>query len=150
MSIRKRTWKTAKGDAKEAWIVDYSDQAGKRRMKTFARKKDADAYQARAKVDVGEGIHTADSVSVTVAAAADLWLKTCVGRELERSTIAAYERQTRLHIVPAIGQTKLSRLTAPLVREFEDGLRGAGTSSAMIRKILVTLGSILADAQERA
>ena len=30
MSIRKRTWKTAKGEAKEAWVVDYVDQAGKR------------------------------------------------------------------------------------------------------------------------
>jgi hypothetical protein len=36
MSIRKRTWKTAKGDAKEAWVVDYVDQAGKRRLKLSA------------------------------------------------------------------------------------------------------------------
>jgi hypothetical protein len=31
MSIRKRTWKTTRGDAREAWIVDYVDQGGKRR-----------------------------------------------------------------------------------------------------------------------
>jgi integrase len=68
MSIRKRTWETAKGDAKEAWVVDYVDQGGKRRLKTFARKKDADTYEARAKVDIGEGVHTADSASITIAA----------------------------------------------------------------------------------
>ena len=38
MSIRKRTWKTAKGEAKEAWVVDYVDQGGKRRLKTFEEK----------------------------------------------------------------------------------------------------------------
>jgi integrase len=26
MSVRKRTWTTAKGEKKEAWIVDYVDQ----------------------------------------------------------------------------------------------------------------------------
>jgi integrase len=47
MSIRKRTWKTTKGDAKEAWVVDYVDQAGKRRLKTFSKKKDADVCVAK-------------------------------------------------------------------------------------------------------
>lgn len=39
MSVRKRTWKTAKGETKEAWVVDYADQTGKRRLRTFGRKK---------------------------------------------------------------------------------------------------------------
>ena len=34
MSICKRTWKTAKGDTKEAWVVDYVDQTGKRWLTT--------------------------------------------------------------------------------------------------------------------
>jgi integrase len=54
---------------------------------------------------------------------------------------------------------KLSQLTAPMVREFEDklghGFPAAGTennamrSPAMVKKIRGSLGSILADAQER-
>lgn len=28
----------------EAWVVDYVDAGGKRRLKTFKRKRDADAY----------------------------------------------------------------------------------------------------------
>ena len=66
MSIRKRTWKTAKGETKEAWVVDYVDQAGNRRLKTFAKKKLADAYHSRANVEVSQGVHTPDSASVTV------------------------------------------------------------------------------------
>ena len=44
MSVRKRIWKTAKGVEKEAWVVDYVDkvEGGKRRLKTFAKKKDND------------------------------------------------------------------------------------------------------------
>ena len=41
MSIRKRSWTTAKGEQKEAWVVDYADSSGKRRLKTFERKKEA-------------------------------------------------------------------------------------------------------------
>ena len=42
MLVRKRIWKTAKGVEKEAWVVDYvSKVGGKRRLRTFAKKKDA-------------------------------------------------------------------------------------------------------------
>jgi hypothetical protein len=39
-SIRKRTWNSG-GETKTAWVVDYFDQDGKRRLKTFARRADA-------------------------------------------------------------------------------------------------------------
>ena len=47
MLIRKRSWTTSKGQPKEAWVVDYVDQAGRRHLKTFARKKDADDIDLR-------------------------------------------------------------------------------------------------------
>ena len=61
MSVRKRKWTTRSGEAKEAWIVDYFDQQGARHIHTFARKKDADEYHDKVKVDVRQGIHTAAS-----------------------------------------------------------------------------------------
>ncbi len=148
MSIRKRSWKTAKGEAKEAWVFDYVDQ-GKRRLKTFKRKKDAEAFATTAKYEVDQGTHTPDSASITVAKAAEKWLETCRARGLERSTIDAYVQHARLHIRPFIGRLKLSQISAPGVREFEDKLRLDGRSPAMVRKILTSLGSLLSDAQER-
>jgi integrase len=47
MSIRKRVWTTGGGEEKTAWVVDYTDQHGKRRLKTFAKKKDAEAFRRR-------------------------------------------------------------------------------------------------------
>src|SRR5580704_1317608 len=159
MSVRKRTWKTAAGEERQAWIVDYADQAGKRRMKTFRLKKQADAFETRSRFEITQGTHTPDSASITIAEAADLWIETCAGRRLERSTIDSYRQHIKFHIRPFIGKIKLSQITAPLVREFEDRLRrgdpapgeadGAARSPAMVRKITGSLGALMADAQER-
>ncbi|AZO51230.1 MULTISPECIES: tyrosine-type recombinase/integrase [unclassified Mesorhizobium] len=149
MSIRKRTWTTAKGVEKTAWVVDYVDAKGVRRLKTFPKKKDADQFGATAKVEVREGVHVADSDSVTVAAASAFWIATGEDEGLERSSIDQRKRHVELHIKPFLGSALLSQLTVPGVREFQDKLRKNGRSQAMTRKVLGSLGSLLSDAQER-
>jgi integrase len=148
MSVRKRTWKTPSGETREAWVVDYSDQLGHRHLKTFARKRDADAYHAKVAVDVKAGLHVADSHSVTVAEAGQRWLLSREAAGIERTTLTGYRQHLDLHITPLIGATKLSALTVPFVRVFEDRLR-QDRSPAMVRKILVSLSGLLADAQDR-
>ena len=148
MSVRKRSWKTDRGETREAWVVDYSDQLGLRHLKTFARKRDADAYHAQVTVDVGAGIHTADSRSITVTGAGRLWLTSREAAGIERATLMNYQDYLALHITPLIGATKLAALTTPFIREYEDRLR-ANRSPAMVRKILVALSGILTDAQDR-
>jgi integrase len=95
------------------------------------------------------GMHTADSKSVTVAKAAELWLESCEGAGLERASTVAYRQVADLHITPILGELRLSQLTVPLVRGFEDRLRRDGRSPAMVRRARRLLGAILADAQER-
>lgn len=148
MSVRKRTW-TTKGVEKSAWVVDYADAQGKRRLKTFDRKKEADQFAATATVEVREGVHVADSASATVVQAGRLWVaaKSRAGRE--RSTVDQYRQHLELHIGPCIGETRLNALTLPALRQFEERLLDEGRSPAMVRKVVVSLGSLLADAQER-
>src|SRR6516225_5586026 len=148
MSVRKRSWKTERGEIRERWVVDYSDQLGHRHLKTFARKRDADAHHAKVTVDVGAGIHTADSRSITVAEAGKLWLASRETAGVEPTTLCSYQEHLGLHIAPLIGATKLAALTVPFVREFEDRLR-QDRSPAMVRKVLVSLSSILTDALDR-
>src|SRR5262249_60332989 len=95
---------------KEAWVVDYRDQRGERHLKTFARKKEAEA--------------------------GELWLKACTAAGLERSTLDQYDTHLRLHIVPMIGKVKLAQLNLPTVRNFEDRLAENGSSAIMIGKIV--------------
>lgn len=65
MSVRKRSWGT-QGAQKEAWVVDYVDSQGKRRLKTFPKKKDADDFSATSRTEVRDGVHVADRATVTV------------------------------------------------------------------------------------
>src|SRR6516165_8570062 len=147
MSVRKRSWVTDRGEAREAWVVDYS-QLGRRHLQTFARKRDADAYHAKVAVDIRAGIHTADSKSTTVSEAGQEWLKSREAAGIERTTLDYYRSHLDLHIAPLIGATKLAALTVPFVREFEDRLR-QDRSPVMVRKVLVSLSGILTDALDR-
>lgn len=149
MSVRKREWTTPKGVEKSAWVVDYTDTTGKRRLKTFAKKKEADQFSATASVEVREGTHVADRETVTVEAASKLWIASTKSAGLERSSIEDYERTLRLHIIPFIGALRLNALTTARLRSFEDELRLAGRSASMTKRVLTSLGTLLVDAQER-
>jgi integrase len=148
MSVRRRSWTNKDGSEAETWVVNYTDQNGKRRLKSFDRRKNADAFHATVTVDVRRGVHLPDSDSITVAQAGLYWLETGDVTGLERATLEDYHRHLALHIAPLLGAVKLSQLTMPMVRQFEDKLRRT-RSPAMVRKILVSLSAILADARER-
>jgi integrase len=145
MSVRKRSWTTPKGEEKTAWVVDYTSRNGKRTLKTFAKKRDADAYATRVSTEIGQGIHSAGKT--TVAEAGELWIADRESK-LERATVVSYRQHLDLHIRPFIGTVKLADLTLPMVRAFEDELR-RDRSPAMVKRALVSLSSILSDAQDR-
>ena len=149
MSVRKRAWITSKGSQREAWVVDYVDQNGERHLETFAKKKDADARHSAVRVDVKAGVHVAPSKSVTVREAGESWIKSAEAAGLERATVKQYREHVEQHIAPFIGLLKLSEISAQTVRKFEDSLREQERSPAMVRKIIGSLGSLLADAQEQ-
>src|SRR5262249_15378949 len=148
MSVRKRTWPNRDGSQGEAWVVAYTDHEGKRRIRSFEKKREADRYHASVSNELRSGIHVPDSQSVTVAEAGRLWLEGCEAASLERSTLDYYRQHLERHIIPLIGAVKLSRLTVPMVRAFEDKLT-LDRSPAMVRKARVSLGALLTDAQER-
>src|SRR3546814_18381819 len=105
---RKRAWTSPKGEAKTAWLVDYTDGTGTRRYKQFAQKKAADAYLETVRTEVRDGIHIAASQSITVKEAADNWIKRARREDLEPATIDSYEQHVRLNLEPFLGQRRLS------------------------------------------
>lgn len=147
MSVRKREWTTPAGEKRSAWQVDYRDAQGKRRSKQFDRKKEADAFELTASSEVRDGTHTADSQSITVAKAGELWIKRADREDLEPSTIAAYRQHLKLHIVPFLGARKLNQLTKPMVETFRDDLLEAGRSRPMVSRVLRSLTSIVSEAE---
>lgn len=84
VAVRKRKWVSG-GVAKTAWVVDYTDNGGKRRQKTFKLKKDADRFVGGLANELAQGSHVPASESITVAQACQLWLKRTEREGLERS-----------------------------------------------------------------
>jgi integrase len=149
MAVRKRIWTTTAGETREAWIVDYKDSEG-RHIETFPKKKDADAYHDKVRQDVRHGTHI--SGKLTVAEAGRNWIDHAekgVGRPdgpLERASVKGYREALELHIVPLIGETPIAKLDAESVRSFEKKLIEGGRSKQTIKRVLQSLGAILADA----
>jgi integrase len=145
-SIRKRYFGPNK--EREAYVVDYVDQHGRRHIKTFRLKKEADDYLTTVRQEVRQGIHTPANKSITVAQAAEDWIKYIEGEGRERSTIERYRQFVRLHIVPRMGNEKLAKLTSPRINAFRDELL-RDMSRAMAKKVLVALKATIKDAKRR-
>jgi integrase len=148
MAIRQRTW-TWKGKEKSAWVIEYTDLKGVRRLKTFKTKREAQDFGATTRVDIRRGVHVADADSITVADAGKLWVAAGESDGLVRSSTKQRREHLKLHLEPFIGAVKLSQLSVPGVRAFQDQLREAGRSPALVKKVVSSLGSIITDAQER-
>lgn len=144
--IWQREWKTAKGEARSAWVADYFDQHKKRHIKTFPTMAAADAYLVEARHEVAQRTHTAPSGSPTVTEAGEAWIAKAERDGLERSTVRQYTQHLNHHLAPFIGTTKLADLSPGNVEALRNALHRAGRSAAMIRKIVGSLGGILADA----
>src|SRR5262245_16631272 len=101
-SIRKRTWRVG-GAERTAWIVDYRDQGGVRRLKTFGSKREAERWRTEALHEVAQGVHTPASTSITVGEAFARWIENCEKEGLEFGTIRQRRQHLRLHVEPFLG-----------------------------------------------
>jgi integrase len=149
MSVRKRTWTTATGEEREAWLVDYRDQNGYRAARTFDKKGEAVDFWATVKVDVGRGDHVVPAKSETIEQVAKRWINRVEGAGREPTTVRQYRQHIDLHIVPRIGQLKVASLTETRLEAFRDSLLTGDKklSRALARKVLVSVKSILRTAK---
>jgi integrase len=153
-SVRKRTWRSG-GQEKTAWVVDYFDQEGKRRLKTCRTKKEADEFRTTCSWEIRQGIHTPASTSITVAEAVSLWLEHGEAEGLEAGTLRTYAVVARGHVVPIIGKYRLAQLNRPMIEQYRDDLingavpDGCKRSRVMARKALTALKAAIKEAQRR-
>jgi integrase len=145
MSVRKRVLPRT-GETR--WQVDYRDQGGTRRAKQFKTKAEAVNWETDMRGQVKAGTHVADSASITVERAGEIWLKGCEAKGLERTTTDHYRNHLRKHIVPAIGHVRLSRLDVALGKDFVEELASKNNRAA-VRKVLTSLKMLVSDAVER-
>jgi integrase len=151
LKFRKEAAEALGIERRKGWLVDYVDQSGTRRFKSFDTKGAAVDWSVTALHEVKQGIHTSLSTSKTVVEAWELWIADCEGggrdEPLEFGTIEQRKQHLRLHVAPFISRVKLAELTAPGVNDFLRELNNAGRSFAMRRKILTNLKTMLTFAQ---
>lgn len=123
-SVSKRKW-VHNGVAAEAWVVRYKDHGGARRMKTFDKKKDADAYRLRVETEMSQGVHTAERATLTFREAAEHFIGDCerrrrIGDRMSGQTVDLYRRYIKRYLYPAYGATKLTEVTTRMVQDLCD------------------------------
>src|SRR5690242_6991324 len=128
------------------WQVDYRDVGGDRRHKQFKTKGEAVSYETKVRSELAAGTHVADSESITVKEAGQLWLTRGEREGLEEGTLRQYRQHLKYHIEPLIGATKLSRLTTPMVEKFRDDLL-RDRSRPLARAILTSLKGVIKEAK---
>jgi integrase len=149
--VSKRTWKTAAGETRAAWRVDFVDQTGKRHRKQLATKRAADAYRVEIEGQVRVGSYRADAERVTISELCEDYLEHCRGRmergeRMTRHNFLTYEGRLRNHVLNlehGISAVKLTQLTPRVVGDLRDRLRNAGMSVSLARKVLSTFHAAL-------
>ncbi len=145
-SVRKRKWEH-KGEEREAWVVSYTDPTGKRRLKTFERKKEADAFRNTVAIEVQRGEYIPDKQTITVSAAVDQWLEHCEDRvkvkdRIRPRTVNSFRCWVEAYIRPKLGHLLLTKVTHHTVQQFVDELaydRKSPKTYATISNVLVCL-----------
>ncbi|MCL4553244.1 MAG: site-specific integrase, partial [Candidatus Marsarchaeota archaeon] len=138
-SIRKRA------DGRWEARVCLGYEAGKLKRRSFygATRQEVQRKMARAIVDLQKGLQLPSEL-LTVNAFLDQWLAECVHPPaVKPSTYTSYEGHVRLHIKPAIGRVRLSRLSPEQVQKMVREKIDQGLSPKTVRHIVTTLRTAL-------
>ncbi len=121
---------------------------GKERSRTFRTKKEAERYvrSQQTSIDAGTWIDPAAG-RVTLTAWANEWQRTVV--HLRPKTRKIYADNLRLHVLPALGEQELAKLTPSMLRAWladlssKPGVRGKVLSAASVSQAYRTLNRLL-------
>src|SRR5215213_1792769 len=129
----------------EAKYTVYTAEEPKRRALYGKTRKVAADKLARALADRTSG-HTFDTENMTVGEYLDRWLNDSDKGSVRTSTYERHERIVRLHLKPALGRLKLSKLTPAHVQGLYRDKLDSGLSPATVQKIHTVLHKALTQA----
>jgi integrase len=142
--IEKRT--TRSGEARYEVRVRGTD--GKERSRTFRTKKEAERYQRAHHAAIDSGVWIDPRAGrVTLAAWAAEWQRTVV--HLRPKTRKIYDVNLRNHILPALGDYELAKLTPSMLRAWlsdlnaKHGRRGRPIAAGTVAQAYRTLNRVL-------
>jgi integrase len=129
----------------EAKYTAHTADGPKRRTLYGKTRKEVADKLARALADRASG-YTFDTENMTVGEYLDRWLNDSDKGSVRTSTYERHEQIVRLHLNPAIGRVKLSKLTPAHVQGLYRDKLDSGLSPATVQKIHAVLHKALAQA----
>ena len=129
----------------EAKYTAHTAEGPKRRALYGKTRKEVADKLARALTDRVSGF-TFDTENMTVGEYLDRWLNDSDRGSVRTSTYERHEQIVRLHLKPAFGRVKLSKLTPAHVQGLYRHKLDSGLSPATVQKIHVVLHKALAQA----
>lgn len=148
MSVQKREWIDSAGKKRQAWRVRWQD-GDRWRSKTFAKKADADTFDADlvGKRRLGQLAQLDSGTETLDAFMAEVWIPIHFAA-LQPKTQVVYESLYRTHIKPDFGGTPLRDISAEMIGRWQAQALKAGGGQVAVRKALTLLGAILQRAAE--
>jgi integrase len=127
------------------WVVDFRDHTGKRRLKSLRKglkKEDAEREKTRILEQVENQTYLPKAGIPTFAEVAKKWLayKKPKVRETYWEVLGVH---VRIHFTD-LDSLKISQVTIPVLEEFITARQAKKMHIATLRKVLVTLGQVLA------
>lgn len=134
-------------NGKVSYRVRYRDPAGRQKSKTFARKVDADRWQAENELSKAKGSWVDPAAGkITFGEWAERWFLTTAG--LKPSTRNNYRRRLENYVLPYFGTAPLGNIDPLSVREWQAQMAAAGLGAETIRVARAVLNLVLSSAVE--
>lgn len=130
------------------WRVRWYDVTGRQRSRSFKTKTLAEKWERQVRTDTDRGLPTATRATRhTVRTWADEWLASA--HNLREGGRDLYRRDLERHILPALGDLSLARLTPDDIDRFLAGRADAGHAPASLHRYWRTLRRMLNVAVDR-
>jgi integrase len=127
-------------------VAAYDAISRRKVSKTFRTLAEARRWRAGAQTQAAKGVRLAGTAQTLVDAAQAFVdgmrtgaVRTRAGEPYKPSVVREYERSLRLHILPALGGARLSRIQRRDVQRLADDLFAAGADPSTIRNALKPL-----------
>jgi integrase len=143
MSIERRQRK--KGSV---WLVRWRDH-GRSRLRTFDRKRDAEAFEAQVRLAKRQDVlGQLDAGRQPLKEFFGTWWRLYAEQHLAARTRIMYADLRDRLLIPRLGELQLRRITPEAVQRLQVDLRSEGVGEEMVRKALVLLQSVMERAVE--
>ena len=144
MSIHKRKHRSG-----SAWRVQWRDETGRQRSRTFTLKADAQAWDAKVKLAKRQGDLVAlDAGRQALDEFVDEWWRLYAEVHLAPATLAGYRYLRDKHLLPRLGGIQLRAITPELLHRTQTDMLAQGVGTETTRRTFAMLQGILERAAE--